>query len=661
MRMKSGSLVSLALFLVNVAAAQSPGWKDRPVLDTSQSPYAILHGVPVSAVAVREGFWSPRRSAAISVSLPTFLELLEQNGEIDNFRRLSGRKNVARRGRIPTDADVYKWLEAVAFSVQSGAASPQVRKAAEYVIDDIAAGQDASGYTVSAFMGDQASGRHSNMARNHELYIFGHMLQAGIAWYRASGDRGLLDIGVRMADYLLRNFGPGKKPIFEGHPEVELALVELFRTVPDRRYLDLAGYFLNGDPRNLQAVRPADLVYLFTVSPFTDRAKLEGHAVRAMYAVSGAADYFLETGDQKYWTALTGLWDDMVRHKMYITGGLGSRAQGEAFGDPYELPNKQAYTESCAAIGNVFWNWRLLQATGDAKYADVLERALYNGANSGLSLDGKLYCYRNPLEVGGQPDDKIRDPWYSTPCCPPNLERILASLPGYFYSTSKDGVWVHLFDNTEMAWKLEDGTPLKLAQQTRYPWDGEVAITVTPAAAKDFTVFVRKPSWSASPRLEVAGAPVSAPPLQKGYFAIRRTWTPGDRVVIRFDMEPRLVAANPLVRDDIGKVAVERGPLVYAAEGLDQAPGTTAFDWQLAVPPRASAFKSVWKPDMLGGIVTLVHPALRPATPGMEQPLYRSVAARKDTPGDITLIPFYTFQNREPTSIAVWLPYREMR
>jgi DUF1680 family protein len=648
--MKSGSIV---LLLASLAGAQ-------PIVDTTKSPKAALHGVPASAVEVRDGFWAPRRKAAISVSIPTFLELMEQNGEVDNFRRLSGRKNVARRGRIPADADVYKWLEAVAFSVQTGAAPAELRKTAEGVIDDIAAGQDSSGYMVSAFMGDSASGRHTGMARNHELYIFGHMLQASVAWYRASGDRKLLDVGVRMADYLLRNFGPDKKPIFEGHPEVELALVELYRTVGDRRYLDLAGYFLNGDPRNLETVRPADLVYLFTVKPITERTKLEGHAVRAMYAVSGATDYYMETGDSKYWSTLGTLWDDMVGRKMYITGGLGSRAQNEGFGDPYELPNKTAYAESCAAIGNVFWNWRLLQATGDGKYADVLERALYNGANSGLSLDGRTYCYRNPLEVSGDPVDKIRNPWYSTPCCPPNLERLFASLPGYFYSTSKDGVWVHLFDNSELNWKLEDGTPIKLSQQTKYPWEGDVTITVTPATAKEFTVFVRKPSWSASYRVD-GGTSAGTPAADKGYVAVRRTWKPGDRIIVHLDMEPRLSSANPLVRDDVGRVAVERGPLVYAAEGLDQAVGTTAFDWELDASPNARKFTSAWKPDMLGGVVTLTHPALRSDVAEKDQPLYRSLAPRKYTSGELTLIPFYTFQNRQPTSMVVWIPYRDTR
>jgi DUF1680 family protein len=610
---------------------------------------------------VHDGFWSPRRKAAIDESIPTVLKLLEEHGEIDNFRRVSGQKNVPHRGRAQTDADVYKWLEAVGFAVQSGDVGPQVRRAAEGVIDCIVAAQEPSGYIFSGFMAGNDAKRHTEMGVWHELYTTGHLLQAGITWYRANGNRKLLDVGIRMVEYLLRHFGPDKKPLFEGHPGIEMALVELYRTVSDRRYLDFAGYFLNGDERNMKEIRPADLVYLFTVSPFTGRTRLEGHAVRAMYACSGATDYFLETGAEKYWNTLATLWDDMVRHKMYITGGLGSRTQGEAIGDPYELPNSQAYAESCAAIGNVLWNWRLLQGTGDAKYTDVMERALYNGVNGGLSLGGRSYCYRNPLEISAEPGDKIRKPWYSVPCCPPNLERMFASLPGYFYSTSKDGVWIHLFDNADMDWKLEDGTPLRVSQQTRYPWDGKVTITLTPPSAKEFTVFVRKPSWSPTVRVAVDGAPLSSPPVWKGYFAIHRAWDPGDRIQLQLSMTPRLVIANPSVRDDIGKVAVERGPLVYAAETLDQPAGTTVFDWQLAVSPDAKKFKSVWKPDMLGGILALAHPAIRPAMPKGEQPLYEYLVPRRYVSGEVTLVPYYTFQNREPTSMAVWIPYREAR
>lgn len=623
------------LLLARLAPAQS-----GPVLDTAKSPSAILHGVPVSAVRIDTGFWSARRKVTVDVSLPTLLELFEANGIIDNFRRVSGRKNVPRRGPVYTDSDVYKWLEAVGFAIQSNDAPAPLRKAAEGVIDDIAAAQDPNGYLNTSFMGDNATQRHTRMTGNHELYCLGHMLQAGIAWYRGTGDRKLLDTGIRMVDYLLREFGPGKKPIFEGHPEIELSLIELYRTTGDRRYLEFAGYFLGGDPRNVEKVRPSDIVYLFTVKPFTERTQLEGHAVRAMYACSGATDYYLETGDAKYRTVLEKLWADLGT-KMYITGGVGSRAQGEAFGEPYELPNRQAYTESCAAIGNMFWNWRMLQATGDARYMDSFERALYNGANSGLSLGGNLYCYRNPLELAGDPQDKIRNPWYSTTCCPPNLQRILMSLPGYFYSTSKEGLWVHLYDNNHMRWKLEDGTPIEVTQTTRYPWEGKVELTVSPAVAKAFTLYVRRPAWAGG---------------KKGYEAIRRTWKPGDHISLEFDMTPRLTASNPLVRDNIGKVAVERGPLVYSMEGLDQPSGASLFDWYL---DGNAAFRTDWRPDLLGGIVTLKQKASRPGKPLAGLPLYFPLAPQQFVPGEVTLIPYYTFQNRENTPMEVWIPYRE--
>ena len=438
-------------------------------------------------------------------------------------------------------------------------------------------------------------------------------------------------------------------------------MIELYRTTGDRKYLDLAGYFLGGDPRNVAKARERDIVYLFTIKPFTERTHLEGHAVRAMYASSGAADYYLETGDKAYWHTLATLWDDMVQRKMYITGGVGSRADGEAFGDPYELPNRQAYTESCAAIGTMFWNWRMFQATGDAKYMDSFERALYNGANSGLSLSGNLYCYRNPLELTGDPKDRIRNPWYDTTCCPPNLQRILASLPGYFYSTSKDGLWVHLFDNNSLNWKLEDGTAIQVSQTTKYPWDGKLELTVSPASAKEFTLHLRRPSWAGSVHVSVAGAAVAAPALEKGYLTVRRTWKPGDKVVVQFDMTPRLVVSNELIRDNIGKVAVERGPLVYCMESLDQPKGTSVFDWRLDSPAGKDSFIFTWKPESLGGVVTLTHHATRPAKPASGQPLYEvksHAAGQASIQGEVTLVPYYAFHNREITAMQVWIPTR---
>jgi len=346
---------------------------------------------------------------------------------------------------------------------------------------------------------------------------------------------------------------------------------------------------------------------------------------------------------------------------MYITGGVGSRAQGESFGDAYELPNRAAYTESCAAIGNMFWNWRMLQATGDARYMDVFERALYNGANSGLSLSGSLYCYRNPLELSGDPKDKIRNPWYSTTCCPPNLQRILMSLPGYFYSTSADGLWVHLYDNSTLNWKLEDGTPIRVTQKTRHPWEGKVELTVSPGSAREFTLRLRKPAWAQSVSLEVAGTTVAAPKLEKGYYAIRRQWQGDERVVLDFDMTPQLVESNPLIRDNIGKVAVQRGPLVYCLEGLDQPAGTSVFDWYLDLAAGKGKLRTETRADLLGGIVTLKAAASRGSAPNASLPLYGPPAARGFVTGEVTLIPYYTFQNRESTAMEVWIPSRAVR
>ncbi len=651
------TLLMLTAAISAASFAGTPEWSGRPVMDTAKSPQARLHGVPVAAVEMKEGFWSPRRKVNVEVSLPSLLGLFESNGILDNFRRVSGRKEVARRGPLYTDSDVYKWLEAVGFVLQAGE-NPALRKSAEAVIDDVVAAQEPSGYLNTYFTKEHRAERHTNMGGGHELYCAGHLLQAGISWYRATGDRKLLDAGQRMADYVDRDFGAGKARIFEGHPEFELSLIELYRTTGEKKYLNLAGYFLGGDPRNVAATKPNEWQYLFTVTPFTGRKQLEGHAVRAMYACSGATDYYLETGDAAYWDTLGRLWDDMTRRKVYLTGGVGSRGQGEAFGDPYELPNRQAYTESCAAIGTIFWNWRMVQATGDGKYIDSLERALYNGANSGLSLSGNLYCYRNPLELVGDPNDKIRNPWYDTTCCPPNLQRILASLPGYFYSTSSDGLWVHLFDNNRMKWKLEDGTGLEVAQATKYPWEGAVELTVTPATAHEFTLHLRRPEWAKSARIEVDGK-VLAVSAEKAYFAVKRTWKPGDKVTVKFDMTPRLVTANELVRDNAGKAAVERGPLVYCMESLDQPAGTGAFDWRLEVKPAHDTFTSDWKPELLGGIVALKHAATRGARAATGQPLYEEMGAHAAAPrtaGDVTLVPYYTFHNRGITAMEVWIP-----
>jgi hypothetical protein len=418
----------------------------------------------------------------------------------------------------------------------------------------------------------------------------------------------------------------------------------------------LAGYILQGDERI--KLPQHGYVYHFCGIPFTSRTHLEGHAVRAMYACCGATDYYLETGDQTYLKTLNVLWEDLVSDQMYVTGGVGARSSGEAFGDSYELPNFTAYGESCAAIGNMMWNWRMLAATGDAKFADVIERALYNGINSGMSLNGTMYCYRNPLGFDPSGGDQIRNPWYDTTCCPPNLERTFASLPGYFYSTSKDGLYLHLYDNSQLDWHLEDGTELKVLQKTNYPWDGAADITVTPARPREFTFYLRVPGWSEGTQVSVNGKAVSgATPGQ--YLALRRRWSAGDDINVKFGMAPQVIEANPRVVDDYGRVAVQRGPLVYCLEQLDQPEGVQLFAVSLDVRQKGgSAFHEEFRKDLLGGIVVLKHTGAVSEKSSSHSALYRaySAEASKGRQVELSFIPYYAWANRVGTPMQVWTP-----
>jgi DUF1680 family protein len=378
-----------------------------------------------------------------------------------------------------------------------------------------------------------------------------------------------------------------------------------------------------------------------------------------MYACCGATDYYLETGDESYWRTLNLLWDDLSNRQMYITGGVGARSQGEAFGEAYELPNAQAYGESCAAIGNMMWNWRMLAVSGEARFTDVIERALYNGINSGMSLDGTTYCYRNPLAFDPSTGDKIRNPWYDTTCCPPNLERTLASLPGYFYSTSKDGLFVHLYDNSVLDWRLENGAPLKIRQKTNYPWDGDVQLTVTPSEAIDFTLHVRIPGWAKKAKVAVNGKALDG--VQPGqYLPIRRRWSPGDAVSLDFPMTPDVISSNPRVSENRARVAVQRGPVVYCMEQLDQ-PNTPALaDLSiLASPAAGTAFHAEYKSDLLDGVTVLHHNGAVLEVSSSKEALYMPASpdTPKTRPQNLTLIPYYVWANRQPTSMQVWVPY----
>lgn len=639
-----------------VPLTDSPNWKDQGVENLTKSPNAKLRDIPVHAVTITGNFWAKRREINVTRSIPTMHDLLEANGRLNNFLRLVGRSTDPQKGPVFSDSDPYKWLEAVGFVLQSGD-RPELRASAEKMIEQIVAVQEPSGYLNTYYQDDRKSLRMlpQTQTTGHELYCIGHMLQGSIAYYRATGDRKWLDAGIRFVDdFLIPNYGPEpKKPIVSGHPEIEMGLIELYRITGDKRQLDLAGYILSGDKRVELPERRT--IYMFSGTPFTARTKMQGHAVRAMYACCGATDYYMETGDPTYLQTLNKLWADMTSTKMYVTGGVGSRSDGEAFGDAYELPNFRAYGESCAAIGNMMWNWRMLAVTGEAKFTDVMERALYNGINSGMSLDGTLYCYRNPLAFDPSTGDKIRNDWYDVTCCPPNLERTFGSLPGYFYSTSADGIYVHFYDNSELDWHLENGIGLKVTQKTNYPWDGNVEITVTPAQASDFTFYVRIPGWADQAQVIVSGKAMSG--VTPGtYLPIRRRWSPGDVIQLKVDVVPQVIEANPRVADDTGRVAIQRGPLIYCLEEIDQPSGISLSD--VAVNPgrhAAEQFQTEFRNDLLGGMVVLHHTGAvfeRAATENALYSQYNREEKSKKIP--LTFIPYYAWANRQATAMQVW-------
>jgi DUF1680 family protein len=641
----------------NAPPPSTRNWREQGVIYLDHSLNSRLHTVPVQAVRMTDGFWSSRRRVTTERSLPTLLLELEEHGVVDNFRRLEGHSELPRKGRPASDADLYKWIEGAAWAVASNETPDpqklQLRGDIDSLVSHIVAAQDSTGYLNTYFVADKAHLRFTDLAHSYEDFCLGHLLQAGIAYYRATGNRRLLDAGIRFADYVVDNFGPGKKPFFTGHPELEMALVELYRTTGDTKYLAFTRYLFSGADRDRLKLKDTEVHYLFSGKPFTSRTELEGHAVRALYATSGATDYYMESGDPAFRRTLDLLWTDLTRRKMYLTGGVGSRSAGESFGDAYELPSESAYAETCASIANVMWNFRLLAMTGDARYADLLERTLYNAANAGMSLGGTQYCYRNPLASTGE---RLRNPWYDTTCCPPNIERLFESLPGYLYATSRDGIYVNLYESSQLDWHLEDGAPVRISQTTDYPWSGTIHVRVAPAKPSEFTVYLRWPSWASSAAVNINGISWDTTANHPAAFIpVSRTWQPGDTVTIEFPMTAVPLVANPRVSDDYGRIAIQRGPLVYALEQIDQN-GAALGD--LFVRP-TSTITSETKKDVLNGVILLKTSGLvaEKSLGGEElyQPLSNTLNRAK-RPITLTFIPYYAIGNREPTPMEVWVP-----
>jgi hypothetical protein len=602
----------------------------------------MLRPVPVGATRLEDGFWAPRLELLRKVTLPSQHSLLEETGRMSNFRRASGRAEGKFSGFYFNDSDVYKWLEAVGFAL---AYSPDVglRDTAQGVIKEVSAAQDTDGYLDTYFALEKKAERWRNLRDLHELYCAGHLIQAAVAYHRATGDRTLLDVATSFADNIASVFGPGKHPGTPGHPEIEMALVELYRSTGDEAYLDLARFFLDQRGNGVIGGR----VYHVDHEPFRELNEVAGHTVRSLYLNCGAADVYEETGERALWDALERLWLNMTERRMYVTGGVGARHDGEAFGADYELPSRHAYAETCAAIASVMWNWRMLLASGEAKYADALELALYNGVLSGISLDGDQYFYVNPLaDRGGH----RRQAWFPCACCPPNIARMLASLPGYLYGVSKDGLWVHLYAHSKSQIKLKNKA-VRVTQETDYPWDGEVAMVLEPEAEEAFALHLRIPGWCRRPRLLVNGEPTGVAIEPGSYARLERVWEKGNEIQLDLPMPVERILSSPLVLENADRLALKRGPIVYCLEQVDN---PDADVWSMAISSR-EPIEATYRPDVLNGVVTLRGVA-HATDAEFDGKLYRPMSetpSKKHRIG-FTAIPYYAWANREPGPMIVW-------
>ena len=621
-----------------------------------------IDAVPFTSVKVTDAFWGQRLKASRDVTIPLAFGKCEETGRYDNFVKAAHPSDTIKIGGFSfDDTDVYKTIEGASYLMQT---YPDAKLDAyiDSVLVLVAAAQEPDGYLYTSRTMNPAhphawAGAHRWEAvehLSHEFYNLGHMVDGAAAHYQATGKRNFLDIAIKYADCVCREIGdaPGQVTRVPGHQIAEMALARLYLVTGDRKYLDQAKFFL--DKRGHTSRTDA---YSQAHRPVTEQDEAVGHAVRAAYMYAGMADVAALTGDSAYIHAIDRIWDNIVGKKYYITGGIGATRHGEAFGKNYELPNMSAYCETCAAIGNVYVNHRLFLLHGDSKYYDVLERTLYNGLISGVSLDGGAFFYPNPLESMGQHQ---RQPWFGCACCPSNICRFIPSLPGYVYAVDGRDVYVNLFmDNTASLEVEGRRDAVELTQTTSYPWNGDIAITVDRNKAGEFTMKVRVPGWVLDTpvpsdlysysdnqhpaySVKVNGKPVEAT-LNKGYFDITRRWRKGDRVEVHFDMLPRVVKAHAKVEADRGRIAVERGPLVYCAEWPDN-----DVDIQSVLVNQSPRFEVVERPDLLNGLTQLVTDA--------QELTFDNEGALRARDVRLTLIPYYAWNHRGPGKMSVWLP-----
>lgn len=618
-----------------------------------------IQPVPFTTVHINDTFWAPRIRTSCETTIPSNFKKCEETGRIDNFSKAGGLKEGAYEGMWFNDSDVFKIIEGAAYALQIDD-NPELDAYLDGLIARIAAAQESDGYLYTPrtidphnVPGESGPERWSNLVMSHELYNVGHLYEAAVAHYQATGKRSLLDIALKNADLLLTLFGPDGIHDVPGHQEIEMGLVRLARVTGETKYLDLAKFFL--DERGQKGERVPGGQYTQDHMPVVEQREAVGHAVRAIYMYAGMADIAALTGDPAYIEAITGLWENVVNKKLALTGGTGAKHEGEAFGANYELPNLTAYNETCAAIANIYWNHRLFLLTGDSKYIDVLERTLYNGFISGVSLSGTEFFYVNPLSSDAEyhfnSDNTItRQPWFNCSCCPTNIVRLLPSLSGYIYAVKDSSVYVNLFMTNSTDIQVNDGI-LTILQETNYPWDGNIKLNVEAKSATEAALQIRIPGWATGQPVpgdlyRYAGSPspqpitltldgeTIQPEITDGYMKIKKVWEGSNQVEIQFPMPVRFVVANHKVPDLVGKIAIERGPLVYAFEAVDNA--LDVFDIAL---DETTEFAVTARPDLFDGVNILTG----------------SAKSMQGTPPNVLAIPYYAWGHRTPSKMTAWV------
>lgn len=644
--------------------------------------------VPLQNVTIADPFWSRYLDLVRNTVIPYQWEALndripdaEPSHAVKNFRIAAGLEEGEFGGLVFQDSDLAKWLEAVGYALETRP-DPQLEAIADEIIDVIEMAQQPDGYLNTYFTIKEPDKRWTNLCECHELYCAGHMMEAAVAYFNATGKRKLLDVMCRFADYIDSVFGPetGKLKGYPGHQEIELALVKLYKITGNERYLRLGEFFIQErgkDPSYFtlewaadrekkshwsKGIVPApDLKYNQAHQSVVDQSVAVGHAVRAVYMYTGMADIAGETGNAQLLEACRRLWNNIVTRQLYITGGIGSTHHGEAFSFDFDLPNDTVYAESCASIGLIFFAHRMLQMDSSSQYADVMERALYNIVLASMSRDGRRFFYVNPLEVWPEACEKnpdrhhvkpVRQKWFGCACCPPNIARLLASLGQYVYSSNEEIVYVHLYIGGEAEVDM-GGEKLRLRQENMYPRDGNIKLTVASSVSKELTLALRIPGWCRGWSLRINGKEAGSQcSLVNGYVHIMRSWNEGDTVELNLEMPVEVLQANPKVRADAGKVALQRGPLVYCLEEVDNGSNLSALTLRCDAD-----FTVEYDEEWLEGAAVLQAHGFRTEESGWQNELYRPVD-RQERPVTLKAVPYFLWGNREPGEMQVWIRER---